>query len=318
MIAALTFIDALTAQLLKLSLNPLSWVSLSDSRVTESVDWTPWPEENVTSYCLDLWCQNHYPTIDILQYEVPEQQRVSNQPPNDSSIIYPTPYNESGLEKVSWAHFIRNSSTLAGAEDRGNSNIHYNSTLWFKNSSIQLSSPFLDVGYGCSGHTNFSTLGNCICYKGKPISLDLLNENQAICKTAPGYVWGFSSRLTVLGMALEAAWMGSCFILYLYLSLRCKCIRNETVKAAGNIRLAMDLTESVQRDLGEDATYMPEKQAKEKLKYVRIGYKPEVLTSNQIVRYRLVSGLPDNTVKERVEERLRFGKHLRTKNMFRT
>ncbi|KAK9794092.1 hypothetical protein SCARD494_05669 [Seiridium cardinale] len=295
---------ALTAQLLKMSLQPSTWVLLRYSWYIEPDDWTDATNAKVSVQYVDGWSRTLNETVRILGYETPEQGQDPEQTHNDSLTVCPFPYNETGLEKVSWVNLTLNSSTPIEWKDLRSKNLHYNSTLKYNNSSFHLPSPFLDVGYGCSGNTKFSTLGNCICYKRKPISLDLLSDYKAVCKTAPGYVWGFSSRLTVLGMALEATWMGCCFIPYVYLSIRCKCIRNDAIKTAGTLKLAMDLTESVQRDIGGHVTFMTEEKAKEELKAIRIGYKPETLASNQIARYRLVSSPPDKTAKKRFSEGL--------------
>lgn len=140
----------------------------------------------------------------------------------------------------------------------------YNSTLWLNGSAISLSAPFINVGHGCSGNNGFGSLGNCICYKGQPISLDLLGEERAICNTAPGYVWGFSSTLLRLGLAFEAAWMACCLICYLWLSLRGGLVSKKTMRSAGPMKFALEFSGAM-CEVDEGAVGLSEDQGWEKL-----------------------------------------------------
>lgn len=167
----------------------------------------------------------------------------------------------------------------------------YNSTLWLNGSAISLSAPFIDVGHGCSGNNGFGSLGNCICYKGQPISLDLLGEERAICNTAPGYVWGFSSTLLRLGLAFEAAWMACCLICYLWLSLRGGLVTKKTMRSAGPMKFALEFSEAVCK-VDEAAAGLSEDGLKARLKGVNVGYRPpSVADEDGGLRHRLVAGV---------------------------
>lgn len=173
----------------------------------------------------------------------------------------------------------------------------YNSTIWLNGSEISLSAPFVDVGHGCSRNSGFGSLGNCVCYKGVPISLDLLGEDRAICNTAPGYVWGFSSYLARLGLALEATWMCCCLICYLCLSLRGGLVRKKNVRTAGAIKLSLEFSEAV-CGIEENAVELSEDGLKRRLKRINVGYRPastSVLGGHGGLRYRVVA-------KERVKD----------------
>jgi hypothetical protein len=60
--------------------------------------------------------------------------------------------------------------------------VPYNSSIWFSNRTQSLSGPFLEIGKGCVGHTNYFTrLGSCICYRGQPITRDWYTNENLIC-----------------------------------------------------------------------------------------------------------------------------------------
>ncbi|KAI1379463.1 hypothetical protein F4677DRAFT_333655 [Hypoxylon crocopeplum] len=278
---------ALTAQLLQISLNPTGWIYNGPNTSLHSALYTDSRYEKLNWWstallgCTSANFNSLFPSLEALQYEGPSQ---STHPPNPETADL-APFNESNFEKTYWSQFTFNASISL---DPGV--IPYNSTIWLNGSSIPLTAPFLDVGFNCSNNTAFASLGNCVCYEGTPISLELLSDEKAICNTAPGYVWGFSSSLTRLGLVLEAVWMVCCFLSYLLLSHRSRIIKKDPIRTAGTMRLAFDCSESARHDLGVEVDYLTEKELANKLKGFKISY--EVLESeqNKGMRYRVVSG----------------------------
>ncbi|KAI3339521.1 hypothetical protein F4824DRAFT_46876 [Ustulina deusta] len=190
----------------------------SDAPVT--LDWS----SNTTSKCKDYSLYGLYSKVRAVTLEEPlTQEEIAN--------IYP--YNKSAPGIAYWSLFVLNESIQLGPGV-----VPYNSTIRLNDSLIPLEAPFLDVGFNCSAYpksNSFNGLGNCVCYKGKPISLDLLSDDKAICNTAPGYVWGFSSYLTRMGLILEATWMLCCFVAYPWLLYRSKLLHMEPIKSSKTI-----------------------------------------------------------------------------------
>lgn len=205
-----------------------------------------------------------FPFLEAPEYLGPAQLRAKS---STSDVVDLAPFNETNFEKTHWSYFQLNRSISL---DPGV--LPYNSTVWLNNTPISLPAPFLDLGYNCSGNNAFTKLGNCVCYKGEPISLDILSSERVICNTAPGYVWGFSSYLTRVGLILEAVWMACCFICYLRLSLRSDIIDKESIRTAGVMRLALDFSESARNVIGPEANTLSESDLTKRLKGSRISY----------------------------------------------
>ncbi|KAI0508336.1 hypothetical protein F5B22DRAFT_650192 [Xylaria bambusicola] len=93
----------------------------------------------------------------------------------DAANIYP--YNETS-EAAFLANFLLDESIPLSQGI-----VPYNSTIRLNNTLISLDAPFLDIAFNCPSYTGpsfFNSLGNCVCYKGNPISIDLLNDEKAI------------------------------------------------------------------------------------------------------------------------------------------
>jgi hypothetical protein len=126
----------------------------------------------------------------------------------------------------------------------------YNSTIWFSNQASSLRAPFLDVGKACPGQINFyTTLGNCVCYRGEPLATDWYSELTCVNKRA--YAWGFASIITLIGFCLEAIWAVGCWSVWMDANINSRLLLWRR-KGAGTLRGALDLAESVKRDLGPD------------------------------------------------------------------
>ncbi|KAI3325339.1 hypothetical protein HD806DRAFT_533008 [Xylariaceae sp. AK1471] len=282
---------ALTRQFLQIGLNSSHWI---DAGTKTNIEGTS--VENTTIVDLGWWYNTSlvglYSSIRAVQLE---SLRMNSSTQGSSNFVDRRPYNESKFEAAYWSNFILNESVPLKAGI-----VPYNSTLQFKGSSIAIAAPFLDIGMNCAGNSIFTSLGNCVCYKGQPIPFDLLSDKKAICNTAPGYVWGFSSSLTYLGLILEAVWMACCFISYPWLSLRSKLLGVEPIKSAKTMRLLLDCSESVCNDIGLVAKELPEEELAERLKNTRIGYQAEVRDGK--LRYRITSGLTSKGFSQRLDD----------------
>ncbi|KAI1879814.1 hypothetical protein JX265_001435 [Neoarthrinium moseri] len=153
--------------------------------------------------------------------------------------------------------------------------VPYNSTLWLNGTQFDLAAPFLDIGYGCTGPEPgpFTSLGNCICYRGEPIPPEFLADKRIICNTAPGFVWGFSSNFLVIGLILETIWLGLCLFTNLSLSTSVTMLKDPRARNTSNMLLALDFSEGARNDLGSiDVRQVSEESLRKALKGHRIGY----------------------------------------------
>lgn len=183
------------------------------------------------------------------------------------SVEY-APFNESGFEKSRWYEYKASSIPY---DDRNG--IPFNSTVWLDGKAFELDSPFLDVGLNCSGDGIWSSLGNCICYKGKPIDSGLLDTDRAICNIAPGFSWGFSTNIIRLGFILEAIWIFCFMVARVCLHTRSELLHRRHIKTAGNVRLALEFAYSIFEDLGFNAAEHLEEELLKKLKGKKVVYR---------------------------------------------
>jgi hypothetical protein len=290
-----------------MSLDTRQWINGSkaifksrqvDYTENRRIDWLSTDTANCAKTDLGALFQS----IEALEYRGPSQLRAGL---SDISAVTMAPFNETTFERTQWSYFHfnesifnQNGSTPSTSLDPGV--LPYNSTIWFNDTPISLSAPFLDVGYNCSVDTVFTTLGNCVCYKGNPISLDLLSDERVICNTAPGYSWGFSSYLTRLGLILEAVWMACCFICYIRLSFCSKLISKDPIRSAGTMRLALDFSESARDDIGPEASHLSESTLKERLRQHKISYQALESEEGVGIRCRITSGMKKNGFADRL------------------
>lgn len=140
-----------------------------------------------------------------------------------------------------------------------------------------------------------SELGECICYKGRPLTEDFRLDDRKVCKTGGQYVWGFSLSITFLGLVLEAVWCYVCIILHQPATQRSRLVRQGR-PATGVIRAILDLAGALNRDLGPGVSWCNEKQLRKKLLNCRpVGYRlwDEGDTKNHI---GLISGGRGQTI----------------------
>lgn len=173
--------------------------------------------------------------------------------------------------------------------------VPYNSTIWFNDKASSLNAPFLEVGKACPGHIDFYTsMGNCVCYRGEPLTTDWYSELTCVNKRA--YAWGFASLITLIGLCLEAIWVVGCWGVWLDANINSRLLLWRR-RGAGPLRGVLDLAESVKRDLGPDTcAYGDGQLAKELDKCEPVGYAVEEMAGG-VAHIGLVS----ESVQQRVE-----------------
>lgn len=172
--------------------------------------------------------------------------------------------------------------------------VPYNSTFWYNKAEVEIDAPFLDVGSRCTHHdTPLSALGACVCYRGEPVRRDstLLSPENIICVSEQGYVWGFSSILTLVGMILEVIWCFICWILWVDANANSELLRHRR-RTDGLLRHVLDLAEAVNKELGPGCAEYSSQELEEELeKRDSVGYVVETLSNGtQNIRIRNVRG----------------------------
>ncbi|KAI0161495.1 hypothetical protein GGR57DRAFT_360093 [Xylariaceae sp. FL1272] len=294
---------ALTKQALQVGLNPSGWSGKQsrtplvpawlnttiDSGISE-LNW--WREDNpsrVYTYHNSSKLYSTVRSVELAGVDEPILQSPARE------LVDRLPYNTSGPNRANsyWSTFSLNQSIQLGPGI-----VPYNSTLWLNKTSFTLSAPFLDVGVNCSSTSDYTGLGNCVCYKEQPISPDYLDSSKAICNTASGFRWGFSSNLLRLGLYLEGIWMACCFAVHPWLVLRSRLLRSERMRTAKVYRLLLDCSESIHSDLGPNAKTLNEDELKRELKNFNIGFEANLDGEKQ--DYHIASGLVRRDFKERL------------------
>lgn len=165
--------------------------------------------------------------------------------------------------------------------------VPYNSTLWWNGSAIPLEAPFLDLPARVEDCNWFGPSGMCVCYRDALLTSDFRDENNLICISEDGYVWGFSSVITLVGMILEVCWIVGCFGMWLDLHINCNLFRMNR-RGSGVVRNILDVGGAIRHDLGGDTgAYENRDLLKELEKLPPVGY--EVDDSGQQGRISIVS-----------------------------
>ncbi|KAI1363668.1 hypothetical protein F5Y08DRAFT_354276, partial [Xylaria arbuscula] len=284
---------AIGRQTLQIGLNASSWLDSGwEADLNHTIYYNSpniFPSSSHTEHCESISGGLHSPFRSV-SLGIPSSA-------GEGDVVNISPYNDTS-EKAFWSNFLLNKSTPLRQGI-----VPYNSTIQLNDTLVHLDAPFLDLGFNCSSSTSptsFDSLGNCVCYKGNPISLDLLSEDKAICNTAPGYVWGFSSYLTRLGLILEATWMLCCFVAYPWLLFRGKLLHIEPIRSAKVMRLILDCSEAICNDIGSETKSLREDDLVQLLKNIKIGYNAD--TREGTPAPRLVSGSTTNDFSERFQE----------------
>ncbi|KAI9162843.1 hypothetical protein HJFPF1_04437 [Paramyrothecium foliicola] len=155
--------------------------------------------------------------------------------------------------------------------------VPYNSSLRYKDKVYHLDAPFLDIGLNCGVHNQyFTAMGSCVCYNDEPIRNNWFSRENVTCISDGNFSWGFSSLFTLIGLCLEMAWLLICLALWLDAQVNSKLLRWRR-RGAGRVRQAMDLAQSLQRDLGPNtSTYSNAELEKEMSKCRPVHYSVKI------------------------------------------
>lgn len=142
------------------------------------------------------------------------------------------------------------------------STLPYNSTIWYNRTGIPLQAPFLEFEQGCRWSS--SPLGECICYKGKPVTEDFRVESQLVCTSEERYYWGFSSFFAFIGLGLEIVW---CLVVAYLLS---SSTQDSTLlrmgrPTVGSVRNILDIAEVINTELGDNTCLYRDHELKREL-----------------------------------------------------
>ncbi|KAM7219116.1 hypothetical protein V8F06_005554 [Rhypophila decipiens] len=134
--------------------------------------------------------------------------------------------------------------------------IPYNSSIWYNGATINLTAPFL----GFKSCLWWGTpLGECLCYKGRPLTEDFRLEGNKACTGQSEYIWGFSYFITTVGLGLELFWCLTCLYLWIY-SEKGSELAKYGRPNLGAVRNILDISEILNEELGENRGWHTEKQ----------------------------------------------------------
>ncbi|KAK4214301.1 hypothetical protein QBC37DRAFT_314750 [Rhypophila decipiens] len=134
--------------------------------------------------------------------------------------------------------------------------IPYNSTIWYNGATINLTAPFL----GFKSCLWWATpLGECLCYKGRPLTEDFRVEGNQACTGKSEYIWGFSFFITTVGLGLELFWCLICLYLCIYSEKGSELVKYGR-SSRGTVRNILDISEILNEELGENRGWHTEKQ----------------------------------------------------------
>ncbi|ROV94984.1 hypothetical protein VMCG_08360 [Cytospora schulzeri] len=142
----------------------------------------------------------------------------------------------------------------------------YNSTLWYNGKAIALDAPFLSMSPSKDFCEWFAYDGPCLCYGDSLLTEDFRGDNDEnlICISEEGYVWGFSSVVTLVGIILEVCWMLGCFGMWMDVHINSTLFRMNR-PSSGTVRNLLDIAGAIQRDLGGDTGAYRDRELKKAL-----------------------------------------------------
>ncbi|KAJ0122261.1 hypothetical protein J7T55_002773 [Diaporthe amygdali] len=179
------------------------------------------------------------------------------------------------------------SVNVSGWERYSSEPIPYNSTLWWNGSAIALDAPFIDVYAREADCDWFPVRGMCLCYRDALLTSDFRRDDNLVCISEEGYVWGFSSVITLVGIILELCWVVGCLGMWLDVHINSNNFRMNR-RGSGLVRNILDAAGAIQNDLGRDTgAYRDGTLMKELEKLPPVGY--EVDDSGQHSRISIVS-----------------------------
>lgn len=164
--------------------------------------------------------------------------------------------------------------------------VPYNSTLWWNGSGIALEAPFLD--FPVRDECDWVPISDmCVCYRDELLTSDFRRDDNLICISEEGYVWGFSSVITLIGIILEVCWIVGCFGMWLDVHINSSMFRMNR-RGSGVVRNILDVGGAIRHDLGRDTgAYRDGELKKELEKLPPVGY--EIDNSGQHGRITIVS-----------------------------
>ncbi|KAI1753729.1 hypothetical protein F4782DRAFT_545518 [Xylaria castorea] len=162
--------------------------------------------------------------------------------------------------------------------------VPYNSTLWWNSTRVKLGAPFLEIGTDCQWFGG--SLGLCLCFDGNVLSKDFRTSHQ-ICLNDTGYRWGFSGFVVLIGLALEAAWLVVCTVMWSVIITRSQLVRMHR-PGTGVTRDILDIAGAINSSIGTDTGAYTEDELKKELeKCPPVGYDINNTTSAGYERLRL-------------------------------
>lgn len=165
--------------------------------------------------------------------------------------------------------------------------VPYNSTLWWNGSAVSLGAPFMNLPARAEDCNWFGVTGMCLCYRDALLTSDFRGDDNLICISEEGYVWGFSSVITLIGVVLEVCWIVGCFGMWLDVHINSSLFRMNR-RGSGVVRNILDLGGAIRNDLGRDTgAYGNGALLKELEKLPPVGY--EVVDNGQRGRISIVS-----------------------------
>jgi hypothetical protein len=132
------------------------------------------------------------------------------------------------------------------------SRLPYQSSIFINNVTYHLPAPLLDYGGNCTPHDlPWSYYGNCMCFNGKPIPHDWSAPANINCVSQKGYVWGFNSFLTIIGLVSQILWVVGTWAVWMDANWNSKLCRHRR-RLGGTFRCVADLAEAMKADLGDE------------------------------------------------------------------
>jgi len=148
--------------------------------------------------------------------------------------------------------------------------VPYNSTLRLNGTAIPIPAPFLNFSPDCRWIA--SALGECLCYKGLPLTEDFRIPSRQVCTSGETHYWGFSAFVTLVGLVLECAWCLA-LVYLLLLPVRGSHLVKHGRPATGVVRSILDVAEVVNGELGENTCLYREEELKRELSRCHpVGY----------------------------------------------
>ncbi|KAJ2987292.1 hypothetical protein NUW58_g4588 [Xylaria curta] len=222
-------------------------------------------------------------------------------PPGFSPVIDGYQYTP-GSETLQETTFSLNiTNTIQTNTLYGFGEIPYNSTLFLKNAMLPLTSPFLEFGLGTDFSCTWwnSSMGECPCYLGTPLSEDWAIEPHWSCLGIQGNIWGFSSLILLVSLILEVIWLIGNSVLGWRMTVHSNLLKHNR-RNTGLVRHILDLAETINRDLGPNTCGYTD----EELRYALNGCPPvgyDLQDMDGLKHLTLSTGIHGNPPKPEME-----------------